>query len=183
MNTSKQKLFLGLVAFHLALVILGAFQVPLSNEVGDYFYQMYGKITGASSGYGFFAPGVGTQLRASFEVHDTKGTITKVPLEQGRNREADLRIGNIVGWFWKDTLGGDAPESGTEKGATSKRRDIQRSMTASWAGKIFGRYPETKSVVVILEEYQMPSMDEYRKGERPYWTKYYRAKFEKKSGT
>jgi len=166
MVTRWQKLWLFLALVHVVFVGLGAFNVPLTDAYFAPLYRYYGRVTGASSGYAFFAPGVGSQLRATFEVYDKQGAlIATVPMEKGTNREADLRIGNIIGWFWKD----------------SSDRAIQRSMTASWAGKIFGRYPNAAEVVVLLDEYTMPSMEEYRGGKRAQWEKYYKARFARKT--
>ncbi len=161
---SAKKIWLTVGLTHAALVLLGAFQINLGHGLVRELATIYGKFSGSTSGYAFFAPGVGSTLRATFNVIDEKGAVlARVPLEQGKNHEADLRVGNMIGWFWKD----------------NPKRELQRSMTASWAAKIFARYPRAAAIEVVLEEFQLPDMDRYRAGERPTWTKYYSAKFKK----
>ncbi len=164
----NQKIWLAVGLLHLGFVTAGAFQADLRMAAIEWMADQYGKYSGSKSGYGFFAPGVDTVLRATFRVFDAGGkVIAVVPLEQGKNREADLRVGNIIGWFWRD----------------NPQRKQQRAMTASWAGKIFARYPKATAVEVVLEQYDLPSMAEFRAGERPKWTQYYTAKFMKRAET
>lgn len=121
----------------------------------------YATLSGANSGYGFFAPRVGSQLRGRFDVYDAAGSKSTQALESGANGEVDLRVGNILGWFWLD----------------SKNRPLQRSLAASWAGKMFARNPGAAKVGVRMESYYLPTMSRYREGERPFWKPYYEAKF------
>jgi hypothetical protein len=163
--TLQKRIWLTLGLLHIALVAVGAFQLSLKDGLLQNLNVIYGRISGSTSGYAFFAPGVDSELRAKFLVHNSEGNqIAEVPLEQGKNREADLRVGNIIGWFWRE-------------GMETKQ---QRSMTASWAGKIFARYPEAANVVVALEKYHLPSMAEFKSGQRPHWVKYYTAKYVRK---
>lgn len=157
----RQKLLSGLVFLHLILVAMGASQRPPLPGRAGVLIDYYGSLSGASSGYGFFAPRVGSQLRGRFDIYDDRGKIGTQSLERGENREADLRVGNILGWFWLD----------------SRNRPLQRSLAASWAGKAFARNPDAVKVGVRLESYYLPIMEKYRAGERPYWKPYYEAKF------
>lgn len=165
----KKVLVLGIAFSHLILVAIGASQLNLwPHESGlgrslDY----YGALSGAGSGYGFFAPGVGSQLRGSFDIVDGQGGVTPNAIEAGASHEGALRIGNLLGWFWRDTAD----------------RKLQRSLAASWAGKMFARHPEAEQVVVRLETYHLPSMKGYRSGKRPHWVPYYEAKFVHKPST
>ena len=95
--TKKEKLISFLAAAHLLIVCLGAGQIevikwPIIGNALAY----YGALTGASSGYGFFAPGVGSSFRAEFDVASKSNSFT-TKLEQNNNRESDLRFGNILG--------------------------------------------------------------------------------------
>jgi hypothetical protein len=124
--------------------------------------ELYGKLSGASSSYGFFAPAVGGQVRARFEVVDAAGNRQPVDLRPGESHEADIRVEGIYGEFM-DT-GEDA-------------KKLQRSIAASLAGTVFGRHPEAKEVYVRLEELWPVSMAEYRSGRRNEWKFVYQAKF------
>ena len=120
-------------------------------------------ISGSNENYGFFAPGVSTQLGVYFDVTDQSGKTRTFSLETGVSHEADLRVGNMVGQFGTES---DDPEK------------LQRAVAASLAGTMFGRHTEAKSVNVRLEELNPVSMADYRKGERAQWKPIYQAKFE-----
>lgn len=151
---------------HLSFVVLGALSLDPWSKLGKIgmILTFYGEATGASSGYGFFAPGVGSQLRSKFFTESFNGITAEALLANPLNRESDLRLGNLVGWFWNDRAD----------------RKIQRSLAASWAGKIFGDDPGARTVTVRLESYYLPSMKQYREGQRPDWRFFYEAKFLKK---
>jgi hypothetical protein len=146
---------------HLGCVALGALRVdlngggPLSRA-----FAHYGTLSGADSAYGFFAPDVAALPWAFFEVTEATGAISSDVLERGANREADIRVRNIIGTFWN---------VGTEP--------LRRALAASWAGKVFARHPGARSVVVRLESYDLPSMKEVREGKTPRWVVHYEAKF------
>lgn len=160
----KSWVWLGFALTQLLLVIVGANQWVNWEKLGKLGagLSFYSDMTGASSGYGFFAPGVGSQLRAKFEVFQEGVPPQEVLLETGHSQESDLRVGNIVGWFWRE----------------DSTRDLKRAMAASWAGKMFGRFPKADQVVVRVESYELVSMKEYREGKRPGWKPFYRATFE-----
>lgn len=162
----KKKSFLfTVVGIHLIFVCFGATQLrpwgrwEKISAVLDY----YGTLSGANSGYGFFAPRVGSQLQAVFEITDSSGKSQTVSLTDGLNREASLRVRKLIDWYWND----------------ENNKNLQRSLAASWAGKMFARYPSSASVTVRLETYHLPSMGEYKEGKRPHWRPIYRAKFER----
>ena len=163
----KQGILLLVVAFQFALVVIGAGRLvywPNYEPVGRWL-SFYSELSGASSGYGFFAPGVGSQLRARFEVVQGDGVRKEVSIETHNSHESDLRVGNIIGRFW---------DEGTDI-------RLKRTMAASWAGKIFGRHPDATEVIVRLESYRLVSMEDYRNGKRPDWEKFYEGKFEHKA--
>jgi len=135
-------------------------RLPVPDQVSRTI-SVYSAYTGADGQFEFFAPDVGTQLRAQFDVMGNNGQITTHTLEKKNNSEADLRVGNMINVFW----------------AQGFDQKVQRSIAASWAGKMFGRYPFAKEVVVRIQEYHLPSMDEFKRGNRPYWKDYYIAKF------
>jgi len=147
-----QVLLIALGAAHFDFFRWGRIGLPLG---------MWSAVTAASSRYGFFAPGVGSELKATFELIDSAGQVTTDTLAHGNARELELRIGNIVRTF------GDRPEEAR----------IRHALVASWAGKMFARHPGTDTVVVRIEGYDLPSMSAYASGLRPGWSPYYRASF------
>ena len=159
-------LLLGVAGAHLILVTIGASDLSLDRLgfVGRALDE-YGALSGASSRYAFFAPGVASQLGVRFDILDSEGVATSAFLETGASHEADIRIGNIIDQFSR--LGDDEEEAAR----------LRRSLAASLAGKMFARYPEASAVVVRLETFTPIPMDAWRRGERPQWSPLYTAKF------
>ena len=168
MTPRRGYLWLALAAGHLVLVTLGAGSVNL-RELGlpGRALEEYGGLSGANSGYGFFAPGVGFQLGARFDVVDGDGVTTPASLATGTSHEADIRVGNIIDQF------GTVEDEDDEEAAAR----VRRALAASLAGKVFGRHPEAVAVVVRLETFTPVSMKDWRGGERPRWSPLYTAKF------
>jgi hypothetical protein len=143
-----------LAAVHLVLVVCGAVHfrlVPL--QWGGIVQHTYGALSGSDSGFGFFAPGVASALRATFTMTDDEGRTWTDVLEHGNNREARLRLGTVVSNFAEESM----------------RRDV----AASCAATPFGRHPTARQVVVRVEVYELPPMDAYRDGARPEWVPVY----------
>lgn len=127
--------------------------------------RLYGSVTGGTAGYGFFSPDIAPEVRARFEVVDAAGQRRPVSLT-GANREADLRVGNLVNWQWdlrhlEESLG------------------TNRALAASCAGKIFANNPDARRVDVHVEYYDLPRMDRFRAGETPRWVSYYKTSFQR----
>jgi len=157
----RRAILLFAAAAHLVVVCLGALHV----SVGDGGWarraaQVYGMLSGADSGYSFFAPEVGTTLSASFQVNSANGSKVTDVLETGVSREADIRVRNIIGMFWLED-----------------DQAARRSLVASWAGKVLARHPDADSVVVRLDTFELPTMADYRDGKTTGWKLNYRAKF------
>jgi hypothetical protein len=147
---------------HLVLVALGAAHLHFSDSgfLGRAL-ESYATLSGANNTYPFFAPEVGSQLRARFTLINEKGERFVDTLEGSSSRETVLRLSNIIGLIADD----DTDE------------DERRSLAGSWAGNILGRHPEARAVEVRLEGCDLPSMNEYRQGMRTSWTLFYEAKF------
>ncbi|WP_155798703.1 hypothetical protein [Sorangium cellulosum] len=161
MGRRRAILLLAAAAAHLAVVCLGALHVQLGDEGwARRAVTYYGLLSGADSGYSFFAPGVGATLSASFQLNDANGEIVTDLLETGVSREADIRVRNIIGMF-----------------RLEEDETVRRSLVASWAGKVLARHPDADGVVVQLDTLELPSMAEHREGKTPGWTLNYRAKF------
>jgi hypothetical protein len=142
---------ISLAAAHLLLVVCGAAGLSLlsGRSPPGKALRWYGAMSGADNGYGFFAPGVAPQWRATFTLSDTAGRTWTDTLEGDHNHEVAHRVGGIVNLF-------------SEPG-------LRPELAASWAAKMFGRYPDAKQVVIRVEIYDLPTMAEYRNGTRPQW--------------
>jgi hypothetical protein len=162
---SRRQLLLGAFATgHLVLVACGAAGLlrALPRTSGPArAVQWYGAMSGADNDYGFFAPGVGAQLRAVFVLTDAEGRTWEDDFGSGPNQEVRLRLNRVVSTF------------PAEDGEEALRRDL----LASWAGSMFGRHPEARKVEVRVEAYDVPSMAEYRGLARPQWVLVYAEMF------
>jgi hypothetical protein len=160
-NSRSHAAALVAVVGHLGLVVMGALQI---HPDGDGWLAralaVYGGLSGAESGYAFFADSITPLPRARFHVSDAGGAILIDALESGFSRETEIRILNLVTPF----LNVEDPT-------------IQRSIAASWAGKVLARHPAAEGVLVRLETYDLPSMPEYREGKRSGWNLQYEAQF------
>ena len=139
------------VGAHLGLVTAGALEVRLPEGRASRAIAEYGALSGAENFYTFFAPGVDTELRPIFEVTPRSGGVITDVLKKPESSEVDLRVGNLYSVFWWE-------------GA-----DLHRALLAAWAGAMFTRHAEAEHVEVCVEVCDVPSMAEYRGGERPAW--------------
>src|SRR5262245_19816855 len=101
-EVKRRRLLFSVAGVHLILVALGAAQVDLRRfghfgQILDY----YGILSGAGHGYGFFAPGVGGQLRAQFDIVDGEGRQTTTSLDVAASREAALKLRHVFDEFWQ----------------------------------------------------------------------------------
>jgi len=163
---SKQTLWLLVVLFHLLLVAIGALmlQFPSGNSLAKMFHG-YGKLTGASQGYNYFAPEITSELRARFEIEHANGKVDEGALSPGATREAQLRLNNIIG-----ELGGMV---GDEK--------ARQALAARWAARIFQRSPDARTVTVVLESFRLPSLQEFKDRSQTGWELFYRGTFARKT--
>ena len=160
------RVWMALALLHLVLVVAGAthFYFWDYGKIGRAL-DRYGLLSGAASSYPFFAPEVGTSIRARFELYDPSGKrIATDDLAHGATREADLRLSNIVEMIDEDL--------------TDDR--TRHLLAASWAGKIFARHPHATRLKLSVETYDLPTMSEYRAGLRYDWEPIYTAEFGRK---
>jgi hypothetical protein len=156
----RHRALLGAAAAHLVLVASSALhpdlaaQGPLGRGAAT-----YAAVSGADTAYGFFAPEVDAQLRASFEVRRADGRIEPDELGTGASAEGAFRIRNLAG----------AVREGGE--------GWRRALAASMAGHVLGKHPDAESVLVRFESYDLPCMAATRRGARPGWTLHYEARF------
>ena len=147
---------------HLAFVVAGAahltsrVQAPVGRGL-----RFYDALSGAGDSYSFFAPAVGPQLRARFIVSTPLGDRFEETLEDGKSREVGFRVGNLAGTVY----------------IAAERTDLRRAFLGALAASRLGAHPEANRVQVIIEEWEMPTMAEYRVGARPRWRSLHEATF------
>lgn len=165
----QNRLWMGIALLHLFLVTLGAggVQLTLPGLAGP-MMDLYNRVTGAGFGYAFFTPGIYNQMVARFEVIDNAGRARKVALVTGVNKEADLRVISVLDQFAFPLADGRRP---------AEVAAIRRSLSASLARNFFRRYPDTREVVVHLDDYEPVSREDYLKGGKPKVTSLYRAQY------
>jgi hypothetical protein len=139
---------------HLAIVLCGALRVspvPENSAVGSAL-ETYGAYTGANNAYGFFAPAVASEWRATFSICVDEQNCIPVA-EEEVNREASLLFVTIDGLF-----------------AYEEVRDL---VAASWAAAQFARFPHAKLVIVKAGAFVVPTMAQARAGRKPHWEDIY----------
>jgi hypothetical protein len=153
LNLRKITLLVFLAA-NMAFVVAGALRfkfetIPLVGEVAS----DYGIATGSSNSFGFFCS-VPLQLRPRFFVDGPSEKEQEVSLfdAQRMSREAELHHLGTIGVFK------DVPDK------TGRDQLIR-----SWAATLFTRFPDTLSITVRLELYEIPTPEELRRGEKPVW--------------
>lgn len=159
----KLKILTGLAALHLGLVICGAAHsnvLPPETAPG-HALRVARAYSGSDASFSFFAPGVSSQLRARFVLIDAAGGEWHDTLDSAMTREAKLRVSSGV------SLLGDFP-------------GLMKVFGPSWSATMFGRHPGAAKVVVALEQHQLPTMEQYRQGQRPEWKTVYVEVFERK---
>lgn len=152
-------------ACHLLLVVCGATGWaffggdPAEDNLAEEAVRLYGALSGAENGYGFFAPGVSSQIRATFTLTDAAGRTWTDTLEEGMGAEATLRVGSGVSLAAFD--------------------GVRESLARSWAATMFARHPAARSVTIRIDVYDLPTMTDYRAGARPCWLPVYEATAER----
>jgi hypothetical protein len=159
----KRRLIAIAACLHLVLVGLGAAHVHLWNwgPVGRTL-DRYGLLSGAGSNYPFFAPEVGTTIRAQFDLYAADGkSLGTDDLMRSSTRETKLRLSDIVEMIDEDL----------------ENQQTRRLLGASWAAKMFARHPGAAKLTLRVDVFDVPTMSEYRSGERYDWENVYRATF------
>jgi hypothetical protein len=72
---------------------------------------------------------------------------------------------------WTDVLNqsGNHEAEMRYNGSTYMINDLGHPLAASWAATMFGRHPKARQVTIQFEEYEPPTMEEFRAGKRPRW--------------
>jgi hypothetical protein len=106
-------------------------------------------------------------LRARFNLSTPQGERSEETLETGKSREVAFRMGNLAGTIY----------------IAATRTDLRRAFLGALAASRLGAHPEANAVQVIIEEWVMPPMAEYRLGARPRWRSLHDATFVRRSSS
>lgn len=151
-----------LATAHLALVLCGATRVrPFPRKSPpDQVLGVYGRWSGASSQYSFFAPTITPSLRVSFDVGLDSGEV----VHDGLFFEDEaMRLRAYAMSLRFNGLRGDEQRASVARG---------------WAAVMFGRYADSREVTIRVDRMRLPTMEDFRAGQRPTWTERYRAEFQ-----
>jgi len=135
---------------HLALVVCGAARfLPAPRESrAARLVLMYGEYSGSNNGYGFFAPSVASPWDVRFSIYaDGEGWVEGASPEG--NNEVRLRFHTVLGSLSKD--------------------ELREPVAASLAAKKFTSYPRAELINTHVRVLDLPTMEEYRAGQRPEW--------------
>jgi hypothetical protein len=92
-------------------------------------------------------------LRTRFALSTPQGERTDETLESRKSREVSFRLGNLAGTVY----------------ILARSTDLRRAFLGALAANRLGAHPEANLVQVNIEEWEMPTMAEYRVGARPRW--------------
>ena len=147
---------------HLLLAVcVNAKFTPWVGKPMERFILPYIHLTGADGYFGFFSPNIGTQLRVSYELNEGEKTSPGSFLTG--NNEIDLRINNIMAWFW----------------TAQEDKKMRRALSASLAGKMLAKHPEADSVKILVDYLIVPEFDPRQENLEMIWKPVFRGKFAK----
>ena len=121
----------------------------------------YCNLSGTFRDYTFFAPGVASALKTGFLVEDAAGGPATLVTFGSESREIAFRYGSLMRSGMQDERG----------------RDL---FAQSWSALILGNRPSASSVTVMVSRMIVPSMEEYRRGQRPEWAPVYAGQFSRR---
>ncbi len=105
-------------------------------------------------------------MRARFTLSTPEGEHFEETLDAGKSREVGFRLGNLAGTVY----------------VLAQHDDLRPAFLGALAASRFGAHPEASLVQVSIEEWEMPTMAEYRVGARPRWRSLHDATFMRTCG-
>jgi hypothetical protein len=103
---------------------------------------------GADAGYGYFAPNIPSSYELSFELRAADGQTELLSLQLGSS-DLGLRVASLV-----DQIGGTpSPE-------------LREHMLKKMAAVVSRRYPQVKTMRILLSQTILPTLEEYARGKR-----------------
>ena len=137
-------------AIHLLVVISGAARLTAhAPSALRAIIESYGAYSGAGNSYGFFAPGVAPEWRASLDFYEARERRWITHVRKAPNLELAVLDATINSSF--------------------SRKEIREALAASWAAVDLDDVPGAAAVVVRAEAFLLPPLGRYRQGERGAW--------------
>ena len=165
---TKMAFLATLILFHFSVIVIGVVKPNVDASLPVWqVLNWYGKITGASASYSFFSPNIPREVVFQFTIHNKDKTVLETTLQKTANNEVNARVGNILRMV---------PRS-------FKSKNIVRSLAASLTASMFKTYPEAATIDFKSVIFVLPSMEQYREGERSKTAKLYSASFARGNGT
>jgi hypothetical protein len=157
-----------LAAAHLVVVACGAADLLPDRGRQSLVRPLlwYARMTGADNQFSFYAPEVGDSFRTRFTLWDSQGGEWEASFEDTASPEARLRLSGIA-------------FSAFANGAAVEHPEKRVRVVKSWAATMFSRYPRAIELTVVVEAYDIPTMAEYRGGQRPTWKIVYQAQVQR----
>lgn len=156
METQTKALLVASAVYACMVALSAAHVAPVGPEgVVGTVYRLVGELTGAYNSFGYFAPSVASQVRVKLMNVSVDGSTNEKVLMTG-NTEVDLRLHTMMGFF-------PVPEA-------------QQLFARSWAATALAD-PEVKETTVSVQVFELPTMAQYRNGERPTWKEFFRASY------
>src|SRR5688572_22227103 len=126
----KRWLLIITAVLHFSVLLSGAFPSLARSPLGG-FLNVYSRVTGAGSSFGFFSPDVANQLTISFVVTDGENRARRVSIHDLVSKETSIRVGNMYRFFTR----------------VYEYPRIRRSVAASISAQVFEKIPEAERVV------------------------------------
>jgi hypothetical protein len=137
-------------AIHLALCVLCVLPEKFQAAPSRAWRLLtpYGVYTGAANRYGFFAPNVPSARRVRVRVLCGEEWVPiEPPVSSSESQLRVLTVSSLV-----------------------MHKEMEETVAASWAAFALNSLPCAKTAVVETEYYGVPTMSDYRRGERPNWS-------------
>ncbi len=156
----KHKVYYALAFLHLALVGLFAAHYAQWGSNNKFMTAMTatGHFTGSNNIFSFFAPDLADQPFVVYDVKDSTGKNYVIDLS-GKSPDFLNRVTNIYGYF-------TVPEA-------------RMLMSASLAQFVMNQCPSAEKVRVAMVVQRIPTMKEFRDGERKQWQFWFHRDFQK----
>jgi len=155
----KKVLGTSLVLLHLLLVaafIWVGLPARVPGKLGKAL-RTYNNLSGSFRDYTYFAPAVGDGYKAAFILEDEHGQAQVIDFLSA-NKEVDFRYQCLI------TVG-------------MQHEELRDVFAQSWAALLLGSHPEARKVTVMAKRNHLPTMSQYRQGQRPIWVTVYAGEF------
>lgn len=156
----KHKLYYALAIAHLVMIALFASHYAEWGKNNRLMtsLRVAGNATGSNNIFSFFAPALSDQPFVVYDVKDSTGKNHVIDLS-GKSLDFSNRVNNIYGYL---TL----PEA-------------RMVVSASLAKFMIGQCPSAEKVRVAMVVQKIPTMEEFRNGDRNKWRFWFHRDFER----